>query len=416
MKHRFIIILFMILGILALLMLIFLGKSGAFMGTYEDDLDQFVASRWEVLDVPGMAVGIARSDGLNWKGYYGTFDGVKSVSSNTLFMVASISKTMVATALMQLWEQGLLDLDEDVNTYLTFPVRNPKFPQNPITLRHLMTHRSSITDRRPFYTDQYTIGSGGGDSSWELGDFLKAYLVPGGEFHDPANFSTEAPGGEFSYSNYGTALVAHIIELLSNEKFSDYARDHIFRPLGMDHSYFLWKDIPEEETEIALPFVKGKALPPYNFPDYPGGSLKTTLGDLSRFASFYLSKGKELDNPILEPETMDVMFGTYGSSTDLGEEAMGLLWVHMDWIFLHALGHTGSDPGVSAYLLLYPKEGFATFLMMNANPMDDGKFSKFFTQRAILERLYREGTLRNGLSLNEAGTEKGHTEDLGGNN
>ncbi len=377
----------------AVLLVVALGESGVFRGTEAEDLDRYLESRLDSVGAPGLAAGIARADGLVWEGYYGTRDGTLPVTADTLFMIASVSKTVVAAAAMQLWEEGRFGLDDDIAGYLDFPVRNPHHPAAAVSFRQLMTHRSSIADREPLYTGMYTIDAGGGDSSWDLGSFLRAYLAPDGAFYDEANYLREAPGGRFEYSNYGTALLAYLVERLSGKKFSTYCRDRIFRPLGMERSFFLCAEIPDGEPEIAFPFVSGSPAPLYGYPDYPAGSLKTTVGDLAKFASFFLSKGRSRTD-VLEPRTIETMFGEYGESDDLGERAMGLLWVHMDWIFLNAIGHTGSDPGASAFMLLYPDEGFASLLVMNANPFMERNPFALIAQRSILERLHREGRLR----------------------
>ena len=202
-----------------------------FLPNYKDDIDMFMESRMVRMEVPGMAVGVVGADGSLWEGYYGTYDGENPVSENTLFMIASVSKTVIATAIMQLWEQGLFALDDDINNYLDFEVHNPANPDVAITFRHLMTHRSSIVDRFPFYDDLYTIDSGGGDSPWGLGEFLRAYLTPDGEFYDTDNFLGSAPGSRFDYSNYGAMLLAYLVEVLSGESFAEYCDSRIFTRL-----------------------------------------------------------------------------------------------------------------------------------------------------------------------------------------
>jgi CubicO group peptidase (beta-lactamase class C family) len=344
-------------------------------------------SRRAAIEVPGMAACIVGSDGIVWEGYFGTYDGEHPVSEDTLFMIASVSKTMIATAIMQLWEQGRFDLDDDINDYLDFDVRNPSHPEEKITFRHLMTHRSSITDRYPFYLETYTLDSGGGDSPWDMGEFLEEYLVHDGQFYSTENYLDVPPGDSFEYTNYGATLLAHLVEVLSGDSFSAYCQDRIFDPLGMEHSYSHLADIPSSEMEIASPFENGTALPHYGYPDYPAGSLRTTIRDLARFASFYLEPPSN-GGVVLQPETVELMFGKYGESTDFGEDQMGLIWVHMDWLFFSAIGHTGFDPGVDTTMFLYPDEGFATITFLNAHP--SGSKGPYLSWE-ILRRLYEEG-------------------------
>jgi CubicO group peptidase (beta-lactamase class C family) len=164
----------------------------------------------------------------------------------------------------------------------------------------------------------------------------------------------------------------------------EIGRDHIFLPLEMEHTYYLLSDIPAGETELASAFRDGKPLPHYNYPDYPAGSLRTTIRDFSRFVAFYLEPAAQ-ETAILQPEPIEVMFGQYGEYTNMGEDQMGLLWVHMDWTFFESIGHTGADPGVNAFLFLSPDKNYATILAMNGNP------DNYLIMRATLERLWQEG-------------------------
>jgi CubicO group peptidase (beta-lactamase class C family) len=384
MKRRIVLISLVVVVVIFTVVFATLKKWGLLLPNYENDIDLFMESQMASMGVPGMAMGIAGPDSVLWEGYYGTYDGEHPVSEDTVFNIASVSKTVVATAIMQLWEQGRFDLDDDINDYLDFEVRNPYYPEAAITFRHLMIHRSSIRDRYPFYNNMYTIANGGGDSPWDLGEFLEAYLVQGGQFYTGENYLDTAPGENFEYSNYGVALLAYLVEVLSGEDFVEYCHDHIFEPLGMEHSYYLLRDIPASETELAVPFLRGTALPHYSYPDYPAGSLRTTIRDLACFASFYLEPTAG-DQAILQPATVELMFDEYGESTDDGEDQMGLIWVHMDWIYFNAIGHTGGDPGVATALFLYPDEDFATILFINGEP------NSFFADRAVLGRLRHEG-------------------------
>ena len=332
----------------------------------ESSMENFMESKRAQMEVPGLAVATVGPNGILWSGYYGTYDGEHPVNSETLFMIASVSKLFIATAIMQQWELGKFSLDDDISDYLPFSVRNPRYPDDPITIQQLMIHRSSIRDRYPLYAEMYTIDEGGGDFSQDLGEFLFEYLSPEGMYYSADNFSRRLPGRSYEYSNYGAAVLAYFVEVLSGESFSDYCRDHIFLPLGMNHSFFFLRDIPSDE-ELAVPFSQGKALPHYSYPDYPAGSLRTTLDDLGRFCAFQLG-GFLPGQKFLDRSTIDLMWGEYGQSTDSGEGHMGLLWVHWNQSQLGGIGHSGGDPGVSTFLSLYPEDGYGIVVLMNGNP------------------------------------------------
>ncbi len=341
--------------------------------------EEYVESRRVAMEVPGLAAGTVGQTGIEWAGYFGTMDGENPVDADTLFNIASISKLFIATAVLQEWEAGRIDLDADIQNYLPFPVRSPRFPDEPITIRYLMTHRSSIRDRYALYMELYTIDQGGGDYPGELGDFLQSYFDPEGVYYSEENFTRKRPGRRFEYSNYASALLAHIVEQTSGETFARYCRIHIFAPLGMNDSYFLLDDVPELDR-VAIPFDESGPLPHYSYPDYPAGSLRTTLEDLGKFAAFYLYPDRA-DSAVLSPETIEMAWQPQRQSGDLGEGYMGLIWVRWSRLVFGGVGHSGGDPGVSTFLALYPDTGSGTIVLMNGNP------TSYWQLRQIVGRL-----------------------------
>ena len=123
-----------------------------------------------------MQVCIVENDQIIWKGAYGyaSIEQNKPVGDSTIFHIASISKLLTGTALMQLWEEGLFDLDDDINNYLPFEIRNPNYPDDPITFRMLLTHTSSINDdwTQLIYLYTYII-----DSPVSLESFVENYFL-----------------------------------------------------------------------------------------------------------------------------------------------------------------------------------------------------------------------------------------------
>ena len=163
------------------------------------ELDHYLLKKMEKAGRIGMQAAYISNGELTWVGSYGvkTFQTNDKVNDSTLFMTASISKPVTALALMKLYDQGKLNLDEDINEYLPFEVRNPNFPDDKITFRMLLSHVSSIRDHWPILEIDYTIDNGG-DSPVSLEDFLKSYLLEGGEYYNPEkNFYPVAPGNAF---------------------------------------------------------------------------------------------------------------------------------------------------------------------------------------------------------------------------
>ena len=130
---------------------------------------------------PGIAACVVRGDQIEWSGGYGWADiaGKKPMTPDTIQNIASVSKTITATAIMRLWEEKSFGLDDDVDDYFPFPIRNPRFPSTAITIRQLLTRTSAITDG-PAYEPSYACG----DPAMSLMDWLQAYFDPLGSNYD----------------------------------------------------------------------------------------------------------------------------------------------------------------------------------------------------------------------------------------
>lgn len=168
----------------------------------------------------------------------------KPLSRNTKFRVASLSKTITAMAAMQLVEQGKLQLDTDVSMALGFTLRNPAFPDVPVTLRQLLSHTSTLRDG-PAYDRflQKTISSNGGFA-------MKTLFETVGD----SVWSAYKPGNWFAYCNLGYGVAGTLIEKASGKRFDQYCREHLFLPAGINASFNV-SDFAETDT-IAVLFRK----------------------------------------------------------------------------------------------------------------------------------------------------------------
>lgn len=193
-----------------------------------DSLEECLGDIYDKYDLVGLSVGIVNvgSEGgssRSWSANLGfaNIDDNRKITSDTPVLLSSISKTFIATAIMQLVEQGVLDLDQDINTYLPFEVVNPFYPNVNITLRALATHTSSVIDEDKTYDNSYVEG----DSFEGLDTFLEAYLVPGGKYYSKSgNFVKCRPLEEctYEYSNIGAALAAFVVESVAGIPYSEY--------------------------------------------------------------------------------------------------------------------------------------------------------------------------------------------------
>ena len=253
-------------------------------------LDGLIPSAIERGGIAGAVVAVVK-DGrvVLQKGYgYADVASKKRVSPDTtLFRPGSISKLFVWTSVMQMVEQGRLDLDHDVNEYLDF-----KVPAG-LTMRHIMTHTSGFeeTVRELFVPSEKEMGT------------LRSYLV---EHLPPQIFQA---GKVPAYSNYATSLAGYIVERLSGEPFVQYATAHVMKPLGMDRTTFA-QPLPDALKGLMSSGYRVAAEPAKGFEfvkAYPAGSVSTTAADMTRFMMAHLNDGELGGVRILKPETAQQM-------------------------------------------------------------------------------------------------------------
>jgi CubicO group peptidase (beta-lactamase class C family) len=308
-------------------------------------LDSMIRHRMSENHIPGVAT-IALKDGqIVWNQSYGyaILEDSVPVADSTLFYLASISKTSVAIALMQLWEQELFSLDDDVGALLGFPVRNPYFPDSVISIRMCMTHMSSINDNWTIL-DPLNIQ---GDSPIPLGEFLEEYLVPGGIYYSQDNYNPWPPATQDDYCNIGAAICGDIIELLA-DSFPIWCHDSVFEPLSMHETAWFLSQL--DTNNIAMPYYwDGAAHIPYGHigkPYYPCGTLRSSSRQLARLLTAFMQYGVIDDTVrILDSTTVDLM--TTAQYPVLNPE-QGLFWYKkfLDgrWIW----GHQGWSSGIRA--------------------------------------------------------------------
>lgn len=190
--------------------------------TQKTELDKVVESEYNRLQMPGLACMAVKNDSvvyISFKGYANRKENI-AFSNQTRMLIASTSKTITLTAIMQLYEKGLINLDSDINNYLPFQVRNPHFSDRPITVRMLLTHTSSISDGGYLPSIYYLFGYV--DYPETLMSFEENYLTTNGTNYTQHNFSENKPGDVYDYSNVGAALIACIVEHLTGTSFNNY--------------------------------------------------------------------------------------------------------------------------------------------------------------------------------------------------
>lgn len=256
------------------------------------------------------------------------------VNSETQFRIASISKAFTALGIMKLYHDGIVNLEEDISTYVGYQIRNPNFPSTPITLRMILSHQSGLQDGNgygPFLNATF--------SQNPIPD-LRELIEPGGSFYTANMWRTEIPGSYFAYSNLNFGLLGTIIEATSNQRFDVFMKTEILQPLGVEGSFNI-QDLDAINNLAALyRYVNGTWQPQQdNFegvmptpPDLSGynngtnglyfapqGGLRCTAADVNKLLSFLKNEGNNgmLDiNPGVLQEMKSIVWNYNGSNGD----------------------------------------------------------------------------------------------------
>jgi CubicO group peptidase (beta-lactamase class C family) len=344
------------------------------------------------LDVPGLAAAIVKHGRLVCVAAAGlaNIEQERPVAPDTLFLIASVSKTITGTALMQLRDQRKFHLDDDVNPYLPFKVAVPAAPTSPITFRQLLTHTSSIADNTKYINCPGSCAYGsslgtfvtkGADSPISLPNLTKGYLTPGGAYYDRiANFKPGAPGTIAEYSNMGIVLAGYLVELLSGTPFDRYTKEQIFTPLGMDTSS--WRLDGIDRSLLAMPYDKSSSgYVPYGHygePDYPDGMLRTSVKELGHFLISHIEGGQYGGQRILKARTVREILKRQSALDRL----QGLVWVMQSIDGRTVWGHDGADNGAGAQMWFDPVKSEGVILLTNGIWIDD--------DGALLAALFQE--------------------------
>ena len=341
-------------------------------------LDSIILAYQNSLSIPGIATLIIKDNEVVWNRNYGyrNLQNQLPVEDSTLFLMASISKTITATAVMQLWENGLIDLQSNINNYLPsgFTVVNPQYPGDIITVKMLMTHTSTLLDNWNILLPLISCG----DSPISLDTFLINYLTPGGTYYSSVNFGNYQPGQQWNYTSVGTGLLALIIENLSGKSFDEYCSDSIFIPLSMNSTSWFLEGL--DTNKIAVPYVGSTPGCHQGWPLFPAAFLRTNKIDLLKFLQAYLNNGIYNNARILDSTTISYML-----SDQLGHPAtylspwwvytQGLIWFNAFPINISGWGHAGSWPGCLTYFCYDPTEKWGTIWFQNWRPVAQGWIS-----------------------------------------
>ncbi len=278
--------------------------------------------------MPSLSTCIVKNNEIVWSKGYGFSDirAEKYTTNTTIYMAGSISKTITATAIMQLYEQGLLDLDDDVSEYLPFDLKNPNHPQINITFRMLLSHRSGLgKGLKSFTLFYYFLGY-----SY---DWLDEILLPNGSLYNPRIWLESSPGEEYEYANIGFEILGFLVERISSQIFEEYCNEHIFLPLKMYNTSFHSTDF--DIDDLAKPYFwlvfRYSPLPHYDIRSSAAGGLRTNVVDLTHFLIAHMNGGVYEGVRILNESSIELMHQVHSDNDRYFDYGLGwVVWEDRD--------------------------------------------------------------------------------------
>ncbi len=357
-----------------------------------ESLEKELQAHFDASDLPGFSVALVDQNGILFQQAFGFADqeNPKEFTTKSILNMGSVSKTMVGLALAKTIEEGKISMDLPINDFLPFEVQNPYFKDDPILIKHLANHSSTITDTKhygqTYVLDDSFVKNGNINEDFlgfiqshekvSLQDFLYSILSKDGKRYAKKNFLKAKPGLENEYSNLNAALLGLIIEIVNESTLEDFSRSNIFEPLGL--KFTSWKLNPVNRPLLARRyFPAGFEVPAYSLITYPDGGLYSNTEDMAIYLSEMI-KAYSGVSKYLKPEFAQLMLP--GDSDEsrafwgMGQESRNI-------------GHGGSDPGIQTDIQFNADRKIGRVILCNVNAEDNEKLWEQY--RGIHEILAR---------------------------
>jgi CubicO group peptidase (beta-lactamase class C family) len=321
--------------------------------------------------LPSVQIAVIYENQLVWSKAFG-----QNAETNHVYMNGSVQKVVDAVAILQLYERGLIDLDSDINNYIPFQIRHPEYPDMPITIRMLLSHRSGLDafdyqfawDTECLFYPEYRSTCNPKLLDMNLEKYLKASFTPDGANYNPAVWVNQ-PGEKYKYSVSAYPLLRYLIEKASGQSYPDYMQENIFTPLSMFNSGFNAEDF---ETQHAVPHTRVAGenieLEVWNGNGY---MMRTTAEDMASCMLAIMNDGHYNDYQILQADSIEAMQtkethgkGILNPNSELRDPGYGLGLIH----YAHGwMGHGGSTVGYQSLWQYKPSKqcGFVIFTNIN---------------------------------------------------
>lgn len=375
---------------LSLMLMVLPVLSAAQDTSMDEQVDQVFRSMKSV----GGAFVVAQHGEIVYERYYGVQykKTNEPVTDRTYFKCASVTKLVTGIGIMKMIDEGMLDPDEDISTYLGYTVRNPRYMKTPVTLRHLMSHTAGMVENSSF---SY--------KSAILSDMINVEKKAGSNFKRKVK-----PGSEYTYSNFGAGITGAVVEAVTGQDVSSFMRSFLFEPLGIDAAYYVGQ--LEDQDGICATYKKDGSL--YAAPSYmlrqeyleeanPDLHYRTTIGslhirprDLAKLGIALCGDGTVDGERVLSENAIAMMRAEHSPETDgiTKDSPYSFFCIRQDTLLdgRRVYGHQGTDEGIVCNLYVEPESELVLVVMTNGcrSGREDGIMRICRKLAAIAEEAY----------------------------
>ena len=360
----------------------------------DSETEEKISQLVDLGDIPSLHIGLVSGDNVVVK----TFGD--QTSEDTMFLIGSIQKVFVAISILKLYEQGEIALDDDVNEYLGFSLRHPDYPQKPITIRMLLSHRSGLTSTLASefcfdWSQDYCSEIVG----IPLEDYLLTCLSANGSLSVHANWVFE-PDTQYGYSNNGYKVLMVVLERVTGQPISEYMQENIFEPLGMDDTRFNGTEYVDQH---AIPYTR-KLNNSTNTPLHVWDGrymLRSTARDMGRLMVALCNDGQYDGYQLLEPETLNLMMENTCPNWNVwypGGKFLSLgyglgLEVRNNGMW----GHGGSTVGFTAEMYFNPSTDTGYVRLSNVNAILDYRSTEWQAINSVTNDIRTKAMVEMGM-------------------
>jgi CubicO group peptidase (beta-lactamase class C family) len=361
----------------------------------DGDKDTFIQMAMRAAGLPGLQTVVVKNGRVVWAKSYG--DAVldqpgprRAMSNDSVVFSASVAKILVTVAVLQQVEKNRMSLDDDINDSVPFKIRNPAWPDVPITWRMLLTHTSSLNSESDELLSALEVY--GRDPSATLDDTVKSMFIAGGSHYWADQFTHNKPGTERIYSNRAFDLMASALQGIVHEPFEQYVQREILMPLGMTQTSYLLAGRPIDRFAVGYASVRlkdggydyvpikaywshggagGRLLDHQKTcADFASGCAHTTALDFARLMLMLMNHGTLDGKRILQPSSVDLMTTPIGlRNLDGWAQGLGLAGPK-DIRGRQVWGHDGEDRGAANALYFNRDTGVGAIAFSNAMDAD----------------------------------------------